>query len=547
VTRADPSPQSSEVSRRAEYAAEVAVLATIYVVAARAGLQLDAVSGFATLVWPPTGIALAALLIRGYRLWPGVAIGAFVANLLTDAPVLVAVGIAIGNSLEAVAGTYALRRIPGFRPSLDRLQDALGLIMLAAGISTLVSATIGVSSLYLGGIVPPARFGVTWRAWWVGDAIGALLVAPVILVWATPRPTTLRRRTLLEASAIGAAVAVTSLLIFASAPERNGAQFGHAYVLFPPLIWAAVRFGQRGAVSAAFVASVIAVWGTVTGYGPFVQPTLYESLFAVQTFMGIVAATFLVFGASISERRRAAEDLRAARDIAASANRAKAEFLAVMSHELRTPLNAISGYVDMLTLGIKGSLTAEQREAITRIQRNQQHLATLIEDVLSFAKIEEGHLAFAVQTIQLREVLDDVKSLLEPELMKKDLALACDACETSMQVRADPEKLRQILVNLLANAVKFTDRAGRITVGAVRDRDTVRVSVRDTGIGIPADQLTRVFEPFFQVSGGMTRRYPGVGLGLAIARDLARAMEGDVSIESRVGEGSTVTLSLPAA
>jgi signal transduction histidine kinase len=116
-----------------------------------------------------------------------------------------------------------------------------------------------------------------------------------------------------------------------------------------------------------------------------------------------------------------------------------------------------------------------------------------------------------------------------------------------MQVRADPEKLRQILVNLLANAVKFTDRAGRITVGAVRDRDTVRVSVRDTGIGIPADQLTRVFEPFFQVSGGMTRRYPGVGLGLAIARDLARAMEGDVSIESRVGEGSTVTLSLPAA
>jgi signal transduction histidine kinase len=479
-------------------------------------------------------------------LWPGVAIGAFVANLLTDAPVLVAAGIAVGNSLEALLGTFGLRRIAGFRPPLDRLQDALGLIILAAGLSTLVSATIGVSSLYLGGIVPLARFGVTWRAWWVGDAIGALLVAPVLLVWATSRPARLQQKTLLEASAIGAAVAITSVVTFASPPQRDGVPFGHAYVLFPPLIWAAVRFGQRGAVSAAFVASVIAVWGTVKGYGPFVQPTLHESLFEVQTFMGIVAATFLVFGASVSERRRAAEELRAARDIAASANRAKAEFLAVMSHELRTPLNAISGYVDMLTLGIKGSLTNEQREAMTRIQRNQQHLTTLIDDVLSFAKIEEGRLALTLQSVQVRAVLDDVIPVIEPELRKKDLALACDACDSSLRVRADPEKLRQILTNLLENAVKFTDDAGRITVGAVRDRDTIRVSVRDTGIGIPADQLTRVFEPFFQVSGGMTRRYPGVGLGLAIARDLARAMDGDVSIESRVGEGSTATLMLPA-
>jgi signal transduction histidine kinase len=522
LTRAQPSPQASEVSRRARHAVEVALLAAIYIIAARAGLQLDAVSGFATLVWPPTGIALAALLLRGYRLWPGVAIGAFVANLLTDAPALVAAGIAVGNSLEAVVGTYALRRIAGFRPSLDRLQDALGLTILAAGFSTLLSATIGVSSLYVGGIVPPSRLGVTWRAWWVGDAIGALLVAPMILVWATTRRTQLQQKTLLEASAIAAVVAGTSLLIFAAAPERNAAPFGHAYVLFPALIWAAVRFGQRGAVSTAFLASVIAVWGTVKGYGPFVQPTLHQSLFEVQIFMGIVAATSLIFGASISERRQAAEELRAARDVAASANRAKAEFLAVMSHELRTPLNAISGYVDMLNLGIKGALTAEQRDAMTRIQRNQQHLTALIDDVLSFAKIEEGRLAFAVRIVQLREVLEEVRSLVEPELLKKDLALACDACESSVQVRADPEKLRQILVNLLTNAVKFTDRAGRITVGAVRDGDTVHVSVRDTGIGIPTDQLGRVFEPFFQVSGGMTRRYPGVGLGLAIARDLAR-------------------------
>jgi len=547
LTRAEPSPPTSKGPRPARYAAEVALLATIYIVAARAGLRLDAVSGFATLVWPPTGIALAALLVRGYRLWPGVAIGAFVANSLTGASVAVATGIAIGNSLEAVVGTYALRRIPGFRNSLDRLQDTLGVIVLAAGIATLVSATIGVSSLYLGGIVAPSGFGVTWRAWWVGDAIGALLVAPVILVWATRPQGELRQKTTLEAAAIGAAVLLSGVLIFGSIAESNSLIFGHAYMMFPPLIWAALRFGQRGAVSASFIVSVIAVWGTVNGYGPFVRPSLHQSLFDLQTFMGVAAATFLVLGGSISERRRAAEELRVARDTAASANRAKAEFLAVMSHELRTPLNAISGYVDMLNLGIKGSLTDEQQDAIARIRRNQQHLTTLIDDVLSFAKIEEGGLAFRHEPVQVRTVLEEVLPIIEPDLRKKNLALACDACESSLSVRADPEKLRQILTNLLENAVKFTDQAGRVTVGAVRDRDMVRVWVRDTGIGIPTDQLTRVFEPFFQVSGGMTRRYPGVGLGLAIARDLARGMEGDVSIESRVGEGTTVTLSLPAA
>jgi signal transduction histidine kinase len=531
---------------RPRYALAILALALVYFVAARAGLMMDAVAGFATLVWPPTGLALAALLLFGIRLWPGILIGAFVANLLTGAPVPVAVGIGLGNTLEAVLAAYALRRIPGFHVSLERLGDVIGLIVLAAGLSTMVSATIGVISLYLGGIISSPQLAETWRAWWLGDLIADLLVAPVLLVWAGgPRKLGDPKRRL-EALALGVSVIGASLLIFGGPTEPATAtgKFAQAYMFFPLLIWAALRFGQRGAVFTAFIVSVIAIWGTALGHGPFVRPALYQSLIALQTFMGIAAATFLVLGASISERQRAEREMELAHARAKQANQAKAEFLAVMSHELRTPLNAISGYVDMLSLGVDGPLSDKQLVSLSRIQLNQQHLLSLIDDVLSFAKIEAGKLEIHVQTVLVHDVLESLEAIIRPELEKKDLAFTSD-CDDRLSVRADPEKLRQILLNFLANAIKFTPEGGRIRLGVDHGQELVRIWVSDTGIGISAEQIEQVFEPFFQVETGPTRRYPGIGLGLAIARDLARAMDGEVRLESIVGKGSTVSVLLP--
>jgi signal transduction histidine kinase/integral membrane sensor domain MASE1 len=655
---------------------------------------MDAVAGFATLVWPPTGIALAALVLRGSRLWPGVMIGAGIANVLTGAPLLVALGIAIGNTLEALLGAYALRTLPGFRTSLDRLRDVLALIVLAATLSTMVSATIGVISLYLGGILSPGQFGQAWRAWWLGDLIGALLVAPAILVWASAprlRPPPFR---ILEGVAVGVLMLAATIVVFGRPVATAAHTFQHPYLIFPALIWAALRFEQRGAASATFVVALFAVWATATAHGPFIRPDLHESLLALQTFTGVTAATFLVLGATIAERhlaihdvqasgaeqqrllteldvahrrlitvleqspigigiaeapsgrfvfvndeavrllgrrpvvskavdpegggwqgfhpdgrpiapdewpvaramrqgdivrneilrvvradgsavevavnaapirddggiiaavvifwdvtaeRQAEEELRVAHETVAAANRAKAEFFAVMSHELRTPLNAIAGYVELMALGLQGPLTEGQRESLDRIQRNQRHLLSLIDDVLIFAKIEADRLPVELERVSVREVLNELEPLLGTELQRKGLTLSCDACDSSVTVRADREKLRQILLNLVGNAIKFTSAGGRVRVSARREGDTVRITVNDTGIGIPADQVARVFEPFFQVERGPTRRFPGVGLGLAIARDLARAMRGDVELESRVAEGTTVSVALPAA
>ncbi len=527
-------------------------MATVYAVTARTGLRLDAVSGFAALVWPPTGIALAALCLSRGRLWPGVFLGAVIANVLTGAPLLVATGIGVGNTLEGVLGAYALRRIPGFRPTLDRLPDVIALIVLAGAVSTAVSATTGVSSLSLGGLLPPGRFAPTWRAWWLGDLIGDLLVAPVLLVWATgvPRPHSARR--VLEGVALAACVLTVSLLIFQRAPAETPV-FGEAYMFFPPLIWATLRFGQRGGVAATTVIAIVAVWGTALGRGPFVREDLHQGLLALQIFMGITAATFLVLGASASERWRAIADLEAANldqrrlhDAAAAANRAKSEFLAVMSHELRTPLNAIAGYVDLLRLGIRGPLTPDQDHDLERVQWSEQSLRRLIDDVLGFAKLEAGAVRYRIGDVLIDDVLIRIEPLVAPQLRAKGLAYRCRVAGPGVTAWADGEKVAQILRNLVSNAIKFTT-AGSVEVRCHVDPDHVRISVADTGAGIPPESREAIFEPFVQADGALTRTAEGTGLGLSISRQLAHAMRGDLAVESEIGVGSTFTLVLPRA
>jgi signal transduction histidine kinase len=174
-------------------------------------------------------------------------------------------------------------------------------------------------------------------------------------------------------------------------------------------------------------------------------------------------------------------------------------------------------------------------------------LLSLIDDVLSFAKIEAGKLRIDIQSVLVHDAIESLEAIVRPELLRKELTFSCDPCDHNVGVQADPEKLRQILLNFIANAIKFTPKGGRIRVGAEQREDSVTISVSDTGIGIPGDQITRVFEPFFQVEQGPTRSYAGIGLGLAIARDLARAMDGDVLLESTLGEGSTISLRLPAS
>jgi signal transduction histidine kinase len=249
--------------------------------------------------------------------------------------------------------------------------------------------------------------------------------------------------------------------------------------------------------------------------------------------------------AQAMERARLHESERAARARADEANRAKTEFLAVMSHELRTPLNAIAGYAELLEIGVHGPLTDPQRDAIGRIQRSQRHLLGLINDVLNFARIDAGHIELDLSDVPVDESLAALEALLAPQVRSKQLRYRYEPCDPTLTAYADPEKVRQILLNLLSNAIKFTRPGGEVTLSCAADVQVVRIGVADSGSGVPADKLDRIFEPFVQLDAGRTRSHEGTGLGLAISRDLARAMHGEIGVTSSVGVGSTFTLTLP--
>ena len=246
-------------------------------------------------------------------------------------------------------------------------------------------------------------------------------------------------------------------------------------------------------------------------------------------------------------RRRLERRLRRAAAEATAANQAKSEFLAVMSHELRTPLNAIGGYAELMEMEIRGPITDAQRQDLRRIQQSQRHLLGLVNEVLNYARLESGTVDYTLEDIPAAEALHSAAALVAPLARGQSLSFRVEPGAGALTVRADAEKLRQILVNLLSNAVKFTPAGGRVSLRCEQREGWVCFVVRDSGIGIPADRLEAIFEPFVQVRSDLTREHGGTGLGLAISRSLAEAMGGRLHVQSRSGRGSTFILRLPQA
>jgi len=247
-----------------------------------------------------------------------------------------------------------------------------------------------------------------------------------------------------------------------------------------------------------------------------------------------------------AERERLFQLEQHARLEAEAANQSKSDFLAVMSHELRTPLNAIGGYAELMELGIRGPVTPEQRADLARIQGAQRHLLGLVTDVLNFVRVDRGRVDYSLADVLVEDVLASVETLVRPQFQAKGITYAPHPCGEA-RVVADPDKLGQILINLLTNAIKFTPEGGNVAVSCVITNESVEIQVSDTGIGIDPAKLEAIFDPFVQVDQQLTRANNGVGLGLAISRELARGMGGDLTVISVKGVGSTFTLRLASS
>jgi PAS domain S-box-containing protein len=784
-------------------------VAVTYAAAAELGFKVAFVAEQVTTVWAPTGIALAALLLGGLRFWPAIWLGAFVANAQSTAPLWTAFMLATGNTLEAVLATWLLRRLPSFDDGLRRVSDVLALVVAGAGVCTMVSATIGVSTLCAAGVQPWSRFGVLWLDWWLGDALGALIVAPAILTAA--RHVWTRRDWIHSALFVGGAAAVAHFVfgqVIGPSPHPL------EYVLFPLAIAAAVRGGPPVTSLVVLAVSVMTIWHTVRGTGPFASHEVHESLVLLQVFMGVLGGTALLVAAAVLERktsergeqaaaavlreredmllmaqraggvaifdwdvrsqtahcsaeffrifglparegtitgarwwsfvhpddvealqthlthanegrgpatadyritaadgarrwlsyagqiqgpperrrivgtvlditdrkrleadlRQHASELSESRDVLAlamrggsmgawarnmvtdavwwspeleaivglpaggfegtlagffdlvhpddqpearhvvsdavergtdytiefrfshasgewrwmegrgravynddgsprtlygigiditsrkraemalheakraaeSANQLKDQFLATLSHELRTPLNAILGYARMLQAG---TIPVEKRpKAIDVIERNAVAQNQLIEDLLDMSRITAGKVRLDPAPIPVATVLREAVDAVKPTADGKTLTLDLELDPFAGMVTADTARLQQVFSNLLTNAVKFTPRGGRVSVSLRRDGAAVEIGVADTGVGISPEFLPYIFEPFRQADARFDRGHGGLGLGLAITKQLVDLHGGSIRAASDgAGRGAAFTIRLPHA
>jgi|GEM_PF-6260917 len=282
--------------------AAILALACVYFISSKFGFTMAHTAEQITVVWPPTGISLAAILLLGYRVWPGIALGAFLTNVTANEPVVTAACVAIGNTLEAVVGVWALRRFVNFNNALTRIKDVLGFTVFCALLATMISATIGVASLCLGEIQPWSSFGSLWLTWWVGDATGALIFAPILLILGSAPSTYRNHHSTDEELALIAGLAIACVLVFIE--SRHMAEIirqTFVYLIFPFVIWAALRFGHLYTTFVTFLVSAIAIWATTRGLGPFATELVEANLFLLQIFMASMALTGLLLGAALNE------------------------------------------------------------------------------------------------------------------------------------------------------------------------------------------------------------------------------------------------------
>jgi len=522
----------------------IGVLTLIYLIAGKLSLQLAFLHKSASPVWPPAGIALAALLVLGFRVWPALFVGAFLVNLTTLGNIWTSLGIASGNTLEALCGAWLVNRFAGGARVFDRPQDVFK-FALAALIGTTVSPTFGVSSLAAGGFAQWSSYWPVWLTWWLGDASGVLVIAPLLLLWSVPA--TQRKWTqkqVLEVSVLLLLLVVLAETVFGGWLPISARNYPISFICGPIVIWTAFRFTPRETATGIFILSAIAIWGTLNGFGPFILQSENQSLLMLQLWTAALTITAMAIAAAITERNRTQVALEQQKDAVEAANRTKDNFLAMLSHELRTPLTPVMAALD--TLEADGSRSSGSKNSLAMIRRNVELESQLIDDLLDLTRIAKDKLQLRFGPLDSHEVINNVVEICRPEAQARNLTLQLNLRAGAHHVLGDAAKYQQIVWNLLKNAIKFTAENGEITISSSNpEPQLLAIAVHDTGIGIEPEVMNRIFDPFEQGERAFQRRYGGLGLGLAISKSLARAHGGTLIARSEGHDcGSTFILTM---
>jgi len=521
----------------------ISVLTLLYFLVGKLSLKLAFLHASASPVWPPAGIALAALIVLGYRVWPAIFVGAFLVNATTAGNIATSLCIATGNTLEALCGAWLVNRFANGMRVFDRSQDVFK-FTVAVTLSTLISPTFGASSLALGGFADWTQYGAIWLTWWLGDATGDLVVAPLIILWSMAPRFRLIAIKDFEVGFLLLLLFVVAQAVFGGWFPITAKNYPISFVCGPLLIWAAFRFTQRETATAIFILSAIAMWGTLQGFGPFVMETENHSLLITQSATAVLAITALALAAAMAERRRAEKAISQQKAAVEAANRTKDNFLAMLSHELRTPLTPVLAALDGLEM--LPSQSEESKASLAMIRRNVELESQLIDDLLDLTRIARDKLQLKFEQIDAHQAITNVVDICKMEANARKIRVHLNLRAGAHHVSVDTAKFQQIIWNLLKNAIKFTHENGEIAISSTNPSPRmVVISVRDTGIGIEPEIMERIFNPFEQGDQSLHRRFGGLGLGLTISKSLAEAQGGTLVARSEgYDQGSTFILTM---
>src|SRR5205809_163524 len=530
-------------SRRFPGLPAIGILTAVYFIAGQLGLMLASLHSSASPVWPAAGIALGALLVLGYRVWPAIFVGAFLVNLTTAGNVATSLAIASGNTLEALCGAWLVNRFAGGTTVFDRPQGVF-LFALAAVFSTIIGPAFGVTSLALAGLSDWTNYGAIWLTWWLGDTTGDPLIAPLIILWSIASRRHWNTKEAVEVGILLLLLVVLSEAVFGGWLTISARNYPIAFICGPIVIWTAFRFTQRETSTGIFILSAIAIWGTLHGFGPFVRETENQSLLALQSWTAVLTITAMALSAGMAERRGAEEALLQQKAIVEAADRTKDHFLAMLSHELRTPLTPVISTLE--TLETEPTQTEDSKAALAMIHRNIELETQLIDDLLDFTRIAKDKLQLRFTPVDAHLAISNVVEICRAEADLRRLRGHLNLRANTRHVAADAAKFQQIIWNLLKNAIKFTPESGEIAISSSNPSpEVLTISVRDTGVGMESEVMQRIFDPFEQGNRSFERRFGGLGLGLAISKSLAQAHGGTLTAQSEGRDrGSTFVLSM---
>ncbi len=401
--------------------------------------------------------------------------------------------------------------------------------MIAAPISSAVSATIGVTSLLAGHIIDPTVYTTTWMPWWIGDLISDLIVAPFFLFWLQKHSFTIKPLRILELIGLLFLVFAVGFFVFLGVGGVTTTNFPMRYLVYPLIIWVALRFGQRETATIMLIYSVLAIWATMLGFGPYAYRSISDNLLFLQFFMIITSVTSLILSVAISEKREIEER--------------KDDFISMASHELRTPVTSLKIYSQIVNKKITEKKYTAARKYLGKLDDQTYKLTSLIIDLLDVSRIQSGNLKIKQEPFNINQLVTDTIEVLQKTTNDHSLIVRGNI---KKEVWGDRERVYQVLVNLLANAIKYSPDGGKIDILCKDLGYMIQISIRDKGVGIDKTQLRRIFERLYRISEDRDGRvFPGLGIGLFVCAEIVRMHKGKIWAERNKSKGSTFHFTLP--